>query len=59
MPTWVWVLLGLIALAVVLWSLERELGPDEVEKYGRAVAIFFILAVIAGLLIGFANMDWR
>ena len=59
MPTWAWVLLGLTALGIGLRLLDREMGPEETERFGRALAILFILAVIGGLMFSFLNMDWR
>jgi hypothetical protein len=46
MPAWVWVLLGLTALAFVLWWLDNKMGLDATERFGKALAILFILAVI-------------
>jgi hypothetical protein len=59
MPTWVWVLLGLTAIGFVLWLLEDTLRLDVNERFGRALAILFILAVIAGLILSFLNADWQ
>lgn len=59
MPVWVWVLLGLSALGFVLWLLDDRMGLDATERFGRALAILFILAVLGGLVLSFANADWR
>jgi len=58
MPAWVWILLGLSALGFVLWLLDRA-GLDATERHGKALALLFILAVIAALILGFANADWQ
>jgi hypothetical protein len=59
MPVWVWVLLGLTALGFVLWLLDNRMGLDATERFGKALAILFILAVIGGLILSFGNADWR
>jgi hypothetical protein len=59
MPVWVWVLLGLSALGFVLWLLDNRMGLDATERFGKALAILFILAVIGGLILSFVNTDWR
>jgi len=59
MPTWVWVLLVLTAVGLALRLLNREIGPEESERLGRAVTILFILALIAGFIFVFLNMDWQ
>jgi hypothetical protein len=59
MPVWVWVLLGLTALGFVLWLLDNRMGLDATERFGKALAILFILAVIGGLILSFVNADWR
>lgn len=59
MPTWIWVLLGLTTLGFVLWLLEDRLRLDVTERFGKALAILFILAIVAGLVLSFVNADWR
>ena len=59
MPAWVWVLLVLSALGFVLWLLDNRTGLDATERFGRALAILFILAVLAVLVLSFVNADWR
>lgn len=59
MPTWIWVLLALTAVGSVLWLLEDRLQLDMTERFGRALAILFIIAIIAGLIFSFVNADWR
>jgi hypothetical protein len=59
MSAWVWVLLGLTALGFVLWLLEDAMGLDVTERFGKALAILFILVVIGGLIFSFVNADWR
>jgi UDP-N-acetylmuramyl pentapeptide phosphotransferase/UDP-N-acetylglucosamine-1-phosphate transferase len=59
MPAWVWVLLGLTAIGFVLWLLDDRMGLDATERFGKALAILFILAVIGGLVLSFVNADWR
>jgi hypothetical protein len=59
MPVWVWVLLGLSALGFVLWLLDDRMGLDATERFGKALAILFILAVLGGLMLSFVNADWR
>ncbi len=59
MPVWVWVLLGLTALGFVLWLLDNRMGLDATERFGKALAILFILAVLGGLVLSFVNADWR
>jgi hypothetical protein len=59
MPAWVWILLGLSAVGFVFWLLEHAAGLDVTERFGRALAILFILAVIGGLIFSFMNMDWQ
>ncbi|HET7484149.1 MAG TPA: hypothetical protein VFJ64_02110 [Solirubrobacterales bacterium] len=59
MPVWVWVLLGLTALGFVLWLLDNRMGLDATERFGKALAILFILAVLGGLVLSFLNADWR
>jgi hypothetical protein len=58
MPVWVWVLLGLSALGSVLWLLDNS-GLDATERFGKALAILFILAVLGALVLSFVNADWR
>ena len=59
MPAWVWVLLGLSALGFVLWLLDNRMGLDATERFGKALAILFILAVLGGLILSFVSADWR
>jgi hypothetical protein len=59
MPVWVWVLLGLSAIGFVLWLLDNRMELDATERFGKALAILFILAVIGGLLLSFLNADWQ
>jgi hypothetical protein len=59
MPTWAWVLLGLTAIGFAVWLLEDTLRLDVTERFGKALAILFILAVIAGLILSFLNANWR
>jgi hypothetical protein len=59
MPAWIWILLGLSAIGFVLWLLDTRMGLDATERFGKALAILFILAVLAGLVLGIANADWR
>lgn len=59
MPVWVWVLLGLTAFGFVLWLLDNRTGLDATERFGKALAILFILAVLGGLILSFLNADWR
>lgn len=59
MPAWVWILFGLTAVGLVFWLFENAAGLDVTERFGRALAILFILAVIGGLIVSFMNMDWQ
>jgi hypothetical protein len=59
MPVWVWVLLGLTTLGFILWLLDNRMGLDATERFGKALAILFILAVLGGLVLSFLNADWR
>jgi hypothetical protein len=59
MPVWVWVLLGLSAIGFVLWLLDNKMGLDATERFGKALAILLILAVLAGLILSFVNADWQ
>jgi hypothetical protein len=59
MPVWIWVLLGLSALGFVLWLLDNRMGLDATERFGKALAILFILAVLGGLILSFVNADWQ
>lgn len=59
MPAWVWVLLGLSALGFVLWLLDNRMELDATERFGKALTILLILAVLGGLILSFANADWR
>lgn len=58
MPAWVWILLGLSAGGTVLWVLDNR-GLDATERFGKALAILFILAVLGGLIFSFVNADWQ
>jgi len=58
MPVWVWVLLGLSAIGFALWWLDNRMGLDATERFGKALAILFILAVLGGLFLSFVNADW-
>jgi hypothetical protein len=58
MPVWVWVLLGLTASGFVLWLLDNR-GLDATERFGKALAILFILAVLGGLIFSFLTAEWR
>lgn len=58
MPVWVWILLGLTAVGFVLWLLDdRRL--EATERLGKTLAILFVLAVLAAIVLGFTNADWR
>jgi hypothetical protein len=59
MPAWVWVLLGLSAIGFVLWWLDDKKGLDAIERFGKGLAILFIVAVLGGLILSFATADWR
>jgi len=59
MPVWVWVLLGLSALGFVLWLLDNRMELEATERFGKALAILFILAVLGGLVLSFVTADWR
>lgn len=59
MPAWAWILLGLTALGFVLWLLDNRMGLDATERFGRALAILFILATLAAVVLSFMNADWR
>lgn len=59
MPVWVWVLLGLSAIGFVLWLLDNRMELDATERFGKALAILSILAVLGGLILSFLNADWR
>jgi|GEM_PF-4071171 len=59
MPALVWIFLGLSAVGFVLWLLDSKTELDATERYGKALAILFILAVIAGIALGFVNADWE
>ena len=59
MPAWVWILLGLTALGFVLWLLDNRMEFDATERFGKTLAILFILAVIGGLILSFLYADWR
>jgi di/tricarboxylate transporter len=59
MPAWAWILLVLTALGFVLWLLDNRMGLDATERFGRALAILFILAILAVLVLSFLNADWQ
>lgn len=59
MPVWVWLLLGLSALGFALWLLDNRMGLNATERFGKALAILFILAVLAGIVLSFTSADWR
>lgn len=59
MPVWIWVLLGLSALGFVLWLLDNRTELEVTERFGKALAIMFILAVLVGLVLSFVTADWR
>lgn len=59
MPAWVWILLGLTALGFLLWLLDDRMGLEATERFGKPLAILFILAVLVGLALSFTNADWR
>jgi hypothetical protein len=59
MPAWVWILLGLTAVGFVLGLLESRIGLEATERLGKTLAILFILAVLAALVLSFVNADWR
>lgn len=59
MPAWVWILLGLSAIGFALWLLDDRMGLNVTERFGKALAILFILAVLASLVLNFVNADWR
>jgi heme A synthase len=58
MPAWIWILLALTAIGLALWLLDRR-GREATEKSGKTLAILFILAVLAAVVLGFMNADWR
>jgi hypothetical protein len=58
MPAWVSILLALSAVGAVLLLLDYR-GFDATERFGKALAILFILAVLGGLILSFVNADWR
>lgn len=59
MPVWVWALLGLTAIGFVLWLLDNRTELDATERFGRSLAILFILAILGGLILSFVSADWR
>lgn len=59
MPVWIWVLLGLSAIGFVLWLLDNRMELEATERFGKALAILFILAVLVGLVLSFVTADWR
>lgn len=58
MPVWVLLLLGLSALGFAFWWLDNR-SLDATERFGRALAILFILAVLGAIVLSFVNADWR
>lgn len=59
MPAWVWVLLGLSAVGFVLWLLDNRMEPAATERFGKALAILFILAVLGAVVLCLVTADWR
>ena len=59
MPAWIWILLGLTALGFVFWLLDEVMELDVIERFGKTLAILFILAVLGGLIFAFMNADWQ
>lgn len=59
MPAWAWILLGLTAVGFVLWFLDNRMGLEATERFGKTLAILFILAVLATVVLSFMNADWR
>jgi len=59
MPAWVWLLVGLTALGCVFWLIENATGLDVTERFGKALPILFVLALLGGLVFSFLNADWR
>lgn len=58
MPAWVWVLLSLSALGFVLWLLDNR-GLNATDRFGKALAILLTLALLVGLVLSIANVDWQ
>lgn len=59
MPVWVWVLLGLSAVGFALWLLDVRMGLDVTERFGKALTILLIVAILAVLALSFMAADWR
>jgi hypothetical protein len=59
MPVWLLLLLGLSALGFALWWLDNRTELDATERFGRALAILFVLGALAAVVLGFLNADWR
>lgn len=59
MPVWVWVLLGLSAVGFVLRLLDNRMEPGATERFGKALAILFILAVLCAVVLSLVTADWR
>jgi di/tricarboxylate transporter len=59
MPAWVWILLALTALGFLLWLLDNRMGLDVTERFGKTLAILFILAGLAVLVLSFVTADWQ
>ena len=52
MPFEIWFLLGLLAVGLLLWLVERVTGRSVTDSFGRALAVLFLLAVLAGAVYG-------
>ncbi len=59
MPVWLLLLLGLSALGLVLWYLDNKTELDATERFAPALAILFVLAALAAVVLSFLNADWR
>jgi amino acid transporter len=58
MSAWIWILMGLSAVGTVLLFLDYR-GFDATERFGKALAILFILVLIGGFIFSFMNTEWR
>lgn len=58
MPAWIWLLLGLTAIGFVLWLLDA-MGRDATERFRKALAILFVLAVLVGLVFSLMYAGWE
>lgn len=57
MPTWLILVIGLVALPFALWFLEEVVGYSDVaEDFGKAAAILFGLAVVAASALGIIDL---